>query len=108
MVAGSAAASALPAPSLHWSLVERVPDQTGEKPVNVIEVNAEDVLLWNGLPVTEDEVRTYLGLVMQMASANLTVLKSDPQTPRATLGRIRQMMQDVLNCDSGSCAEVVN
>ena len=108
IAAASAYASTCVAPLSNWGLVQRVPDQAREHPLNVIDVETEGVLRWNGTAVTEAQVQSYLRVVTKMNSSNITVLKAHPEAPCVTVARVRQLMNDVLGCDSNSCAEVVN
>jgi hypothetical protein len=74
--------------------------------VNVLVVQSDGHLRWNGSSVTEAQAREYLGLLPQMVANWLMVLTLDRGADCNTVSRTRKMMDSVLSCNQSNCAEV--
>lgn len=76
-------------------------------PVNVVSIDEDAKLFWNGEPVSESQARQYLNIVRQMGPANVTILAADRRADCAFVARIREVMNDDLSCTPRSCGQVV-
>jgi biopolymer transport protein ExbD len=84
-----------------------VPGQTDEHPVNVVSIDSDGTLRWNGRAVTAALVRQFVAIIPKMKPGNITVLKSDGKAPCAVVAETRRVIDDALGCRPETCAEVV-
>jgi biopolymer transport protein ExbD len=82
-----------------------LPAQSREHPINVVSVESQGSLLWNGRPVSQAQVRRYLAIVKQMTS-NITVLKLEADAPDKIVAEIKDLMTQGLACTPVTCVEV--
>ena len=90
----------------NWSRMAAAPATSESRPVNVLVVQSDGHLRWNGSSVTEAQAREYLGLLPQMVANWLMVLTLDRGADCNTVSRTRKMMDSVLSCNQSNCAEV--
>ena len=98
---------ALDAEPSKWNIVQRAPKQTRERPVNVLTIDKEGALHWNGASVTEAHVREFVSVTKLMKTRNIMVLEARAQAPSAVVERLRSMIEDILACQPTYCSEVV-
>ena len=92
-------------PPQHWSALPIVPSNSHTQPVNVIEIEADGRLLWNGARIGEEQAREYLGILANLMPRPLLVLRVRPGADCAGVQRLRQMIDSKLKCDAESCGE---
>jgi len=61
---------------------------------------------WNGITVTEQQVRQYVGITAQMKPVPVFVLVVSPHADCGEASAYRKMASELLNCEQGKCVEV--
>lgn len=99
--AGAAAAPSCPA-------LARLQPQTGWRTVGIydcdhctinrIRIGPGSRLRWNGAPIEEPRLRTYLQLTEQMIPQPVTLIRAEPSADCATIGRISRMIERETPC----------
>ena len=73
--------------------------------INRVTVGRTGELKWNGVPVSLDQLRRYLGIVREMHPRPFTVLEADGQADCDWLQTVREAIARSLPCDEGACGE---
>jgi hypothetical protein len=79
--------------SPHWAIINR------------ISIDPNQVIKWNGVEVSRERLREYLGIVRTMNPLPFTVLSFERDVDCQLLGSIRDDMAAALPCDQGACGE---
>ena len=107
--ASTALAGTCGAPPSGWKTSR--PDAT--QVVNVLAIHRQPEgaradapnLTWNGSPVTQEQVREYVGITRTMNPAPTLLLIVSPSSDCAQVNVLRHMIDETLNCESGQCVE---
>lgn len=62
--------------------------------------------IWNGTPVTREDVQEYLGTTAQMSPQPVFVLIVGPHADCSEVAVYRNMANSILKCGNGLCVEV--
>jgi hypothetical protein len=73
--------------------------------LSVISVQAGGQILWNGDVITEPVLRRRLKETATFNPVPVTQLKFDANVDCETVLRLRQIMNEMLDCSYGKCAE---
>jgi len=66
---------------------------------NRIRIGPGSRLRWNGAPIAEARLRTYLQLTRAMTPQPVTLIRAEPGADCATIGRISRMIERTTPCD---------
>ena len=80
------------------------PDKT--QVVNTVAIQKGTVLTWNGAPVTPKQLREYVQIIDTLKPSPTLLLIVSPSADCGRVRRLRQMIQETLECESGQCVEV--
>ena len=70
---------------------------------NRIRIGPSARLRWNGAPIDEKLLRTYLRLTEQMTPQPLTLIRAEPGADCATIGRISRLIERTTPCRGRYC-----
>ncbi len=73
--------------------------------LNVISVRDDSLIEWNGKPISEATLQTYLKVTSGMNPVPVTQIKFAPKADCETVRRLRALMSTNLDCTYGKCAE---
>jgi hypothetical protein len=73
--------------------------------LDVISVRDASLIEWNGKPIAEATLRSYLKLTTGINPVPVTQIKFAPTTDCETVRRLRALMLSNLDCGYGKCAE---
>ena len=104
IVASSSAQNGGSGPLPNWSLQSALPKQPSRN-FNRVHLSRNRVM-WNGEEVSEADIRTFLGVEKQMSPQPLTIFSYSSQVAPGRIKGARQLIDDVLRCQSATCLEV--
>jgi hypothetical protein len=70
---------------------------------NRIRIGPGSRLRWNGAPIDEKLLSTYLQLTRQMTPQPVTLIRADPGADCATIGRIGRLVERTTPCRGRFC-----
>lgn len=73
--------------------------------LNVISVRDASLIEWNGKPISEGTLQSYLKVTSGMNPVPVTQIKFAPTSDCETVRRLRALMSSNLDCSYGKCAE---
>lgn len=70
---------------------------------NRVRIGPGSRLRWNGAPIDEARLQTYLRLTREMTPRPLTLIRAEPGADCATIGRISRLIERTTPCNGRSC-----
>lgn len=104
MLVASASQVPVPGPLPNWSLQRALP-RTPIQPKNQIYLSGNR-LMWNGDDASEENIRSFLGVVARMSPQPLTILSYGSHVVPGRVQQTRRLVDDILHCKPATCVEI--